>query len=606
MLDRSEQLRIAELYGFQGTEGILPVEQFMGEYFRHTKAVRSVASEFVASNRPGSRVARWIGAVLSHQVEGDYRVGPREISATKQGLVKLGSDLNEVLRLMDIANLYDKRISQPTWNAVRAAVPGFTAHVDAQTSQRFLSLLSQPARLGESLHRLHELGVLEKIIPAFAHARCLLQFNEYHKYTVDEHCIEAVEQAIALADDPGSIGRVYRKIKRKRTLHLALLIHDLGKGFVEDHSEVGLRIADDTAKLLRLPPGEAELLKFLVHKHLIMAHLAFRRNTSDNQLVVRFAVEVGSPEMLDMLLVLTVADISAVGPGVWNDWKGEVLMDLYHRTMGHLAGDSPASDWSERSRGAVRAALAREPQADLEWYDRQIDHLPSAYLAAAKPEKIAAELRDLRTLKQNDVHAAGRYLPESRTVEYVVGTSEAVAPGVFYRLTGALASQGLQILSAEINTLADGLVLDRFYVVDPDYADQPPSERIDAVKRALSSALLSPHGGTPAFRKTWHSDQATAAALSRLATRIRTDNSTSEKYTILDIFAHDQMGLLYTIARTLFELGLSVALAKIGTYLDQVVDVFYVTDQAGRKIEDEARLQEISAKLLAAIAALKP
>ena len=484
MLDRGEQLRIAELYGFQGTEGILPVEQFMGEYFRHTKAVRSVASEFVASNRPGSHIAHWIGTIFSHQVEGDYRVGPREITATRQGLARLGSDLNEVLRLMDIANLYDKRIAQPTWNAVRAAVPGFTNQATAQTSQRFLSLLSQPARLGELLHRLHELGVLEKIIPAFTHARCLLQFNEYHKYTVDEHCIVAVEKAIALADDRGSIGRVYRKIKRKRTLHLALLIHDLGKGFVEDHSEVGLRIADDTAKLLRLPPNEAELLKFLVHKHLIMAHLAFRRNTSDNQLVVRFAVEVGSPEMLNMLLVLTVADIAAVGPGVWNDWKGEVLMDLYHRTMRHLAGDSPASDWSERGRSAVRAALAREPHDHLEWYDRQIDALPSAYLSTAKPEKIAAELKDLRTVKARDVHAAGSYLPESHTLEFIVGTNEAITPGVFHKLTGALASQGLQILSAEINTLADGLVLDRFSVVDPDYADRPPPERIDAVKRA--------------------------------------------------------------------------------------------------------------------------
>jgi [protein-PII] uridylyltransferase len=336
-----------------------------------------------------------------------------------------------------------------------------------------------------------------------------------------------------------------------------------------------------------------------------MAHLAFRRDTSDDQVVVRFAVEVGSPEMLDMLLVLTVADIAAVGPGVWNDWKGEVLVDLYYRTMRHLAGDSPASDWSERRRAAVRAALAREPRSDLEWYDLQIDALPSAYLDGSKPEKIAAELKDLRTLQLGDIHAAGRYLAESRTVEFVVGTSETVAPGVFHKLTGALASQGLQILSAEINTLANGLVLDRFCVVDPDYADQPPPERIEAVKRALVASLRSPLGDSPAFRKVWQNEQTSPRSFNQLPTRVRTDNSTSDRFTILDIFARDQMGLLYTIARTLFEMGLSVSLAKIGTYLDQVVDVFYVTDHSGRKIEDEARLQEISAKLLAAIASLK-
>ncbi len=179
----------------------------MGEYFRHTKAVRSVASEFVASSRPGSHVARLLGAIVSHQVEGDYRVGPREITATRRGLAKVRTDLDEVLRLMDIANLYDKRIAQSTWDAVRAAVPGFSGEVTAETSRHFLSLLSQPARLGELLHRLHELGVLEKIIPAFAHARCLLQFNEYHKYTVDEHCILAVEQATEFAADKGPIGQ---------------------------------------------------------------------------------------------------------------------------------------------------------------------------------------------------------------------------------------------------------------------------------------------------------------------------------------------------------------------------------------------------------------
>src|SRR6185295_20275249 len=132
-------------------------------------------------------------------------------------------------RLADMANLHNKRIAQSTWEVVKSAVPTFDGEITAEGARRFLSLMSQPARLGELLHRLHELGVLEKIIPAFDHARCLLQFNEYHKYTVDEHCLRAVERATDLLNDPGVLGRVYRQIKQKRTLHLALLIHDLGK-----------------------------------------------------------------------------------------------------------------------------------------------------------------------------------------------------------------------------------------------------------------------------------------------------------------------------------------------------------------------------------------
>jgi len=609
VLDRAEQVRIAELFGYQGTEGLLPVEEFMREYFRHTKAVWSVASEFMASVRPGSRLAKALDVVFSHHIGRDYRVGPGEITATAQGLLKLRSNLGEVLRLMDLANVYNKRIAQPTWDTVRAVVSSGEGEITPATARYFLSILSQPARLGELLRRLHDLGMLEKLIPAFGHARCLLQFNEYHKYTVDEHCLVAVESATNFQYDSGPIGRVYRQIRQKRTVHLALLIHDLGKGFAEDHSELGLKIAEETAAFLRLPLRETETLKFLVHKHLLMSHLAFRRDTSDDQLVVRFAVEVGSPERLDMLLVLTAADFAAVGPGVWNNWKGEVLIDLYQQTMRHLAGDSPRIDTGEQveqRRSTIRACLSHEPEADLAWYDQQVDALPRTYLFASRPENLAAELRDLRSLQPGEVHARARYLPESNTIQFVVGTHEDITPGVFHKLTGTLGSQGLRILSAEINTLAGGLVLDRFYVSDPDYSEEPAASRLREVERALAESLRSPREELPAFRRLWRSEaQIHRESLNQLPSRVSADNSTSDRYTILDIFARDRTGLLYTIARTLFELELSVSVAKIGTYLDQVVDVFYVTDFQGQKIADETRLGQITARLLAAIDGLK-
>jgi [protein-PII] uridylyltransferase len=241
----------------------------------------------------------------------------------------------------------------------------------------------------------------------------------------------------------------------------------------------------------------------------------------------------------------------------------------------------------------------------LEWYDRQIEALPTSYLFGAKPEKIAAELKGLHTLAPTDVRASGRWLPDSRTLEFIVATNESITSGNFYKLTGALASQGLQILSAEIHTLADGLVFDRFYVVDPDYSDEPPADRLETINRCLVDALKNPQDA-PVFRKIWRSEsERSQAALSRLPTRVRTDNSTSDRFTIFDVFSHDRMGLLYTIARTFFEMGVSISLAKIGTYLDQVVDVFYVTDQSGKKIEDEGRSQEICRRLLEAIESMK-
>ena len=188
-LDRAEQLRVAEVFGFQGTEGLLPVEQFMRQYFRHTNGVSDIVSRFIRNAQSGPAWKQFLAPLFSHQFERDYRIEPYQITANKRGLAKLSRDLAEILRLADVANRYDKPIAHATCEAIRTAVAKLPAEVSPEAAERFISLLSQPARLGELLHRLHNMGVLEKIIPAFAHARSLLQFNVYHKYTVDEHSI---------------------------------------------------------------------------------------------------------------------------------------------------------------------------------------------------------------------------------------------------------------------------------------------------------------------------------------------------------------------------------------------------------------------------------
>lgn len=600
VLDRAEQLRVAELMQYEGTNGLLPVEQFMQDYFRATTDIHHITSHFVAGAKPGHRVRAFFAPLLSHQVERDFLVGPTQILATRRGRAKLRRDISQALRLADLANLYDKKIDYTCCEVIRQSSPDYPEGLSAEAAQHFMSLLAQPTRLGELLRTLHDLRVLERVIPDFEHARCLLQFNEYHRYTVDEHSIRAVERAVDLRNDRGPLGDVYRGIKQKRILHLALLIHDLGKGYAEDHSEIGLRIAAHTALRLRLPLAETELLKFLVHKHLMMSHLAFRRDTSDEQLIVRFAVDVGSPEALQMLYVLTAADLAAVGPGVLNRWKAEVLTDLYRRTMRHLAGDSSASEVDyllDEKRAQVRALVRDE--ADNAWFDSELKSLPNEYLRTTPVEQIALELRELHRLPRGQVVARARYQPESHTVEYTVCTHESIAPGVFHRLTGALSGQGLQILSAQINTLAEGMILDRFWATDPDYAGEPAQSRIDSVCEKLVQSLLQGDGARPAFRKTWSSRGNAPGSV--LPTRVRTDNSTSERFTIIDVFAADRTGLLYRITHTLYELGLSVSVAKIATHLDQVVDVFYVTDQQGGKIVDDEQLNSIQRRLLAEI-----
>jgi [protein-PII] uridylyltransferase len=612
VLNRSEQLRLAEVRGYAPGGGLLPVEKFMQDYFRHTNQAAHVVAQFVAKATSHERWGRFSTVLFGRRVEHDLRVGPVGLTATRRGLARLRGNLAAVMRLVDLANLHDVRIAASTWDVIRrsaqspAAGRGERDAPSPEACRHFLSLLQHPGRIGPLLRDLHEAGLLEQFLPDFARARGLLQFNQYHKYTVDEHCIRAVEFAERLLRDDGPVGRVYQGIAKKYVLHLALLIHDLGKGFLEDHREVGLRIARETAQRLGLTGHEAQVLEFLVHKHLRMNHLAFRRDTTDEELVVRFAVQVGSPELLQMLYVLTAADLGAVGPGVWDPWKTAVLTDLYHRAMQQLAGDSPATTVDRLFRARreqIRAALgglAEEP-----WYARHLGSLPAGYLSTTPPAQAAADLRLLAQLPSGGVTARAEYSPDTATVQFTIGTSEGVTAGIFHKLTGALSSHGLEIRSAQIHTLADGLVLDRFWVHDPDYAGEPPLGRREAINRALEGSLREPSLARPVFRRTWLSAGQRTAVAPRPQTNVNTDNSTSDRYTIVDVFALDRSGLLYTVARTLFEEGLSVWRAKIGTYLDQVVDVFYVTDQQGRKVLDAARLDAIRRHLLAVIAELE-
>ncbi len=599
VLDRAEQVRIAALRAYRQAGGMLPVEQFMRDYFCHTGAVSRAVGRLSEAALSRPRWSRWLTVAFGHRAHPGLRVGPGGIVATRAGLRRLRGDLAAVVRLLRLAAAYGQPIAPATWEAVCREAPALPAEPSAEAARELLALLESPARLGPTLQSLHEAVILERFVPEFACARGLLQFNQYHKYTVDEHCLRAVESATEFAGDPGLLGRTYREIGRKGLLHLALLLHDLGKCRLEDHREVGRQIAVQAAQRLALPARDAKLLEFLVHKHMLMNHLAFRRDTSDQQLVVRFAVEVGSPEVLRMLLVLTAADLAAVGPGVWDAWKAQVLGDLYHRTMLCLAADSPETVLEQQTaqrRKAVGACLGE--QKDEPFFRRQLEALPAGYLSGAPPERVAADLRLLSGLAPGEVRTETCFDAETQSLEFTLATSEQLTEGIFHKTTGALSACGLEIRSASIHTLADRLVLDRFWLRDPDSVGAPPAWRCGDVEQAVVEALTRPTAGPPRFRRVWQAGARGRVFAPTVQTRVQFDNRSSARYTILDVFAIDRPGLLYAVARELFELGLEVGRAKIGTFLDQVVDVFYVTDRQQRKIEDEDRLEAICGRLL--------
>ena len=286
----------------------------MRDYFRYTSRITYISDHLVSKmlNRNSRGTSIVLSPLLSRQVDEHYRITGSEIGISKASLNIAKHDLEQVLRLMQLACLHDKKLHQETWVAIRHAMLKFPdIRFTREAARMFMALLSNTQRLGGLLRRLHETQVLHRIIPGFKHVRGLLQFNEYHMYTVDEHSLRAVENAINFENESSVVGRTYRKIKDKNLLHLALLLHDLGKGFPEDHSIVGERIAEETGIRLDLPDEDIETIKFLVRHHLLMSHIAMHRDINDLELVAEFASKLGSVNILNMLFVLTCADISA-------------------------------------------------------------------------------------------------------------------------------------------------------------------------------------------------------------------------------------------------------------------------------------------------------
>lgn len=597
VLSREEQLRLAEQRGIPGTAGMRPVERFMQHYFEHSTAIADITSRFVERQRPKPWRTWFVNYLLSFRVDEIYRIGAGWIDVLPRQRARVCASLEEVLRLAVTAVMHRVRLAPKLVDRLKQSARQLSQQeVTPEARRLFLQLLGRPGTLGAVLRVLYDVGVLDTVLPCLKHMRCLLQFNQYHAYTVDEHTLRCIEAAERLESDQGPFGQAYREVRHKELLHLALLLHDAGKGFEEDHSEVGRRLAIEAAQRLGLPEHQRDLLEFLVHQHLLMATLAFRRDTSDPEVLLRFNHQVGSPDALRMLYVLTAADIQAVGPGVWNDWKAELLTSFYDRAMLWLSGQSELFEEATRRRQIVQEVLRHGdwPAADAEQVVRWLAPFPMHYLTATPPRQIAADLRLLAQRRPDDIHVHAEYDAETGTVEYRVITSEAVTSGCFHKLTGVLSALRMEILSALICSSQEGLIIDSYRVRDYDHEGELPEFRREEVAEMIRRVLRGEVDVETLFRNRLRfARQLKQGPVSNLPLRVVIDNETSDRYTIIDVFAHDRPGLLYRITRSLYELKLSVVLARIATHFDQVVDVFYVTDAQGAKIRDGQRLRQI-------------
>ena len=474
---------------------------------------------------------------------------------------------------------------------------------DLPAAAMFLDLLTG-ANSARWMRVLNEVGFLSRFIPDWARIVGLMQFDTYHVYTVEEHTIEAIRVLNVL--DEGDLENVapvaselIGQLQSRRALLVATLLHDIAKGRGGDHSELGARIAAETCPRLGLTPEETETVSWLVLNHLLVSQTAFKRDIDDPKTILDLAEVVQSPERLRLLLVLTVADMRAVGPKVWNGWKATLLRELYWRVAEVLAGGLSVP---ERD---VRVARAKQASAALlgSWPREAVDRfLQAGYPGYWLSFDSATHARHAGLMHEAAVSDAPltvrtRVLEARAVTEVTVYAAD--HPGLFSRIAGALALGGASIVDARIHTMANGMALDTFWVQDPN------GEMLDAPHRLarLSVLIEQALSGRIRLSSEIHKVKREPSRLRAVTVppRVVLDNHASNAHTVIEVNARDRPGLLHDVTAAISDQGLQIASAHITTYGVRAVDVFYVKDVFGLKVENERRLATLRKALLAVL-----
>ncbi len=459
-------------------------------------------------------------------------------------------------------------------------------------------------RVGATLRVMAETGVLGRYLPEFERLVAFFQHNVYHYYTADEHTLIAIANAERLREAQGPLGDAFRGLPDTEVLFLALLLHDIAKPLgVADHEVTGVEIARSV--LGRLGAQElTEDVGFLVRNHLIMEQTAFRRNIHDPATLRDFAARFPKPSLLDYLYVLTYADLSAVNPGVWTEWKAALLHDLYWQTAEILRRDLHGEEISkfQADRRAVAAADVSAALAGAIPTDVTSTHLDGiasdAYPAMFTPDEIADHIRAIGTLRE--VNALFRHHGAYTDVTVIAHD----APYALSRFCAVLAANDANIFDASIFTRDDGIVIDRFRVsatAGHKQLDGQVCSKIEEDLHAIVTGAVEPAKLFADHHRKWRRRRRHAASNPNIRTDVTFEGTAD--YTIIDVYAPDSVGFLYRVTETISRLGLDIYFAKIATRVDGIVDAFYVKDRAGAAIRDHTRQVEVRQGILEAITA---
>ncbi|HEY0043048.1 MAG TPA: [protein-PII] uridylyltransferase [Allosphingosinicella sp.] len=601
------QREIATRMNYADRPGNSPVERFMRHYFLHAKTVGDLTGVFLAhldekfANK-GSRFGLPTIRRRPRKLEG-FVLDRGRLALADETFFR--EDPVRLLQIFALADQYELEIHPLAMRAAARDAKLVDARVraDPRANALFLDVLTSPRDPETVLRWMNESGVFGRFVPDFGRVVAQMQFDMYHHYTVDEHSMRAIgllariERGDLKQEHPLSTA-LFKHIASRRALYVAALLHDIAKGRGGDHSALGEEIAHTLCPRFGLSDAETETVAWLVRWHLLMSATAFKRDLSDPKTIQDFVARVTSLERLRLLFLLTVVDIRAVGPGVWNGWKRQLLRELFDSAeemlrLGH----------KEKGRSERIAAKQEEAALLLQWLPERFaafaERLPASYWLAEPIEAIEfnARLVDYVDSASGDVRPVATTVQRDRGAT-LVSVYAADRPGLFWRIAGAISLAGGNIIDARIHTTPDGQALDNFLVQDG--AGGPYGDR-HQLKRLEEAVLEAVAGREPAMERL----EARSLPLVRaeafpIQPAVFVDNQASGRYTVLEVNARDRAALLSGLARAIFESRAAIHSAHVATYGERAVDVFYVTDIAGEKIVSVTRLKALQTRLLQA------
>lgn len=588
------QEEVARFLGYQDGDDGLAVEKFMRHYYLSAKAIRRAADQLIAKCEEAQKRPAYPQA--ERRVGGHFKLF-RGMLTLDGGPEVLARNPSLCLRLFRLSEELDVRVYSWAREQVVAHLPQlFEARGEPAVVEEFKALYGRPGTRGERLFELHELGVLGAVVPEFGRVTAHHQHDLYHVYTVDVHTLFAVRRLYALragdmVDKVPELSREMADLQDPLPLYLGMLIHDAGKGMGGNHSERGRQLMAQLGERLGLSARQREISEFLVEKHLLMSHLAQRRDLSDDELIAQFADEVRDVERLTCLYLLTYADICSVGPSMWTDWKGQLLKELYDKAKAHLLGEGRSRAGSPE---ASRAAFARRWTLALgaARSGALLEALPPRYFSSTDPGEATLHARLLARARRQPLVAFLRHRPAQGFTELSLCAQD--QPGLLALFAGVLSAHRVDILRARVTSTADGLALDVFDVLAPH------NRLLDRRRwRAARADLIRVLGGEAKVEdilKKRRPSPVLVRHLPHVPPKVSVDNRASGRFTVVDVRAEDRVGLLHAISSALKAEGVQIELAKVATEAHRAIDSFYVTKR-GKKITDPTEIESLMRQL---------